>query len=64
MAQAVFLLDPDDVVLASHGAPPDAVTKLNQAEPEIIKLRIPSGSLVVWAGPYSPFFGSEEMDLL
>ena len=24
----------------------------------------PSGTLVVWAGPYSPFFGTEEMDLL
>ena len=63
-ARAVFLLDTDDVVLASHGAPPEAVTTLNQDDPGIVKLKTPSGSLVVWAGPYSPFFGTEEMDIL
>jgi K+-sensing histidine kinase KdpD len=63
-ARAVFLLDKDDVVLASHGAPPDEVRSLNETDPGVVKLDIPSGALVVWAGPYSPFFGSEEMDLL
>ena len=27
-------------------------------------LDIPGGSLVVWGGPYAPFFGSDEIDLL
>jgi len=63
-ARAVFLLDAENVVLATHGAPPEAVRSLNQDDPGVVKLDTPSGSLVVWAGPYSPFFGSEEMDLL
>jgi signal transduction histidine kinase len=63
-AQAVFLLDADDAVLASHGAAPEAVRSLNEDAPGVVKLATPSGSLVVWAGPYSPFFGTEELDLL
>jgi signal transduction histidine kinase len=63
-ARAVFLLDADDAVLASHGAPPEAVRSLNEADPGVATLKTPGGSLVVWAGPYSPFFGTEEMDLL
>jgi len=63
-AQAVFLLDADDAVLASHGAAPEAVSSLNEDDPGVVKLATPSGSLVVWAGPYSPFFGTEELDLL
>jgi signal transduction histidine kinase len=63
-ARAVFLLDADDAVLASHGAPPEAVRSLNQADPGVATLNIPGGSLVVWAGPYSPFFGAEELDIL
>ena len=63
-ARAVFLLDARNEVFASHGAPPEAIKSLNEAGPEVVKLRIPSGSLVVWAGPYSPFFGTEEMEIL
>jgi signal transduction histidine kinase len=63
-ARAVFLLDAEDEVFASHGAAPETVRSLNEADPGVVKLRIPSGSLVVWAGPYSPFFGTEEMDIL
>jgi signal transduction histidine kinase len=63
-ARAVFLLDADDAVLASHGAPPEAVKTRDEADPGIVKLKTPNGSLVVWAGAYSPFFGTEELDLL
>lgn len=63
-ARAVFLLDEDDAVLASHGAPPEAVRSRNDADPGVTTLHISGGSLVVWAGPYSPFFGAEELDLL
>ncbi len=63
-ARAVFLLDKGGVVLASHGALPDALPSLDETDPGVVELETPSGSLVVWAGPYSPFFGSEEMDLL
>jgi signal transduction histidine kinase len=59
-AGAVFLLDDDGNVIASHGedtpAPPEG--------PNVLRLDIPGGCLVVWAGPYAPFFGSDEIELL
>jgi signal transduction histidine kinase len=30
----------------------------------VVRLDIPGGSLVVWGGPYAPFFGSDEIELL
>ena len=63
-ARAVFMLDAEGVVLATHGAPPEKVRSLNEEDPGVVELDTPGGSLVVWAGPYSPFFGTEEMDLL
>ncbi len=59
-AKAVYLLDDDGNVVASHGAddpvPPDG--------PNVLRLEIPGGCLVVWGGPYAPFFGSDEVELL
>ena len=59
-ARAVFLLDDDASVIASHGAeepvPPEG--------PNVLRIGFPGGSLVVWGGPYAPFFGSDEIDLL
>lgn len=63
-AQAVFLCGEDGEVIASHGARPDEVSSRRSDEPGVLKLDTPAGSLVVWAGPYAPFFGSEEIDLL
>ena len=59
-ARAVFLLDGDDNVIASHGA--DA--PVPAPGPNVLRLDIPGGCLVVWGGPYAPFFGSDEIDLL
>lgn len=59
-ARAVFLLDTEDNVIASHGA--DA--PVPPTGPDVLRLDIPGGSLVVWGGPYAPFFGSDEIDLL
>jgi len=59
-AQAIFLLDSDEIVIASHGSdwpvPP--------AGPSVLRIEIPGGCLVVVAGPYAPFFGSDEIELL
>jgi signal transduction histidine kinase len=59
-ARAVYLLDGDDNVIASHGsnapAPPEGHN--------VLRLEIPGGCLVVWGGRYAPFFGSEEIELL
>ena len=59
-ARAVFLLDGGGNVIASHGD--DA--PIPPAGPNVVRLDIPGGGLVVWGGPYAPFFGSEEVDLL
>jgi signal transduction histidine kinase len=59
-ARAVFLLDAEDNVVASHGAGPPVPNE----GPNILRLDIPGGCLVVVAGPYAPFFGSEEIELL
>ena len=59
-ARAVFLLDGDNNVIASHGADPPVPAE----GPNVVRLDIPGGSLVVWGGPYAPFFGSDEIELL
>ena len=59
-ARAVFLLDGDDNVIASHGA--DA--PVPAPGPNVLRLDIPGGCLVVWGGPYAPFFGTDEFNLL
>jgi signal transduction histidine kinase len=58
-ARAVFLLDGDGELIASHrevSVPP--------AGADVLRLDIPGGCLIVWAGPYAPFFGSDEIELL
>jgi signal transduction histidine kinase len=59
-ARAVFLLDGDGNVIASHGEDPP----IPPAGPNVVRLDMPGGSLVVWGGPYAPFFGTDEIDLL
>jgi signal transduction histidine kinase len=58
-ARAVFLLDGDGAVIASYGE--DA--SVPPAGPDVLRLDIPGGYLVVWGGPYA-FFGSDEIELL
>jgi signal transduction histidine kinase len=59
-ARAVFLLDSEDNILASHGAEPPAPPE----GPNVLRIDIPGGCLIVLAGPYAPFFGSDEIELL
>lgn len=61
-ARAVFLLDADDNVIASHGE--DAPAPVPPDGADVLRLPLPDGCLVVWSGPYAPFFGSDEIDLL
>ena len=63
-AKAVFLVDEDDNVLGSHGAPREALASVLEDEQNVLSLDTAGGRLVVQAGPYAPFFGSEEIDLL
>ena len=59
-ARAIYLLDSEDNVVASHGAAPPVPAE----GPNVLRLSIPGGCLVVLAGPYAPFFGSDEIELL
>ena len=59
-ARAVFLLDDDGTLIASHGEE----VPVPPAGPNVLQLDIPGGCLVVWGGPYAPFFGSDEIELL
>ncbi|MGH2922263.1 MAG: histidine kinase dimerization/phospho-acceptor domain-containing protein, partial [Gaiellaceae bacterium] len=63
-ARSVFLLDDEDKVIASHGAPAAAIGSVLEDEPHVLRVETPGGALVIQAGPYAPFFGTEEMDLL
>jgi signal transduction histidine kinase len=59
-ASGISLLDAEDKVVASHGDRPLALKE----GPNVLRLNIPGGSLIVLAGPYAPFFGSDEIELL
>ena len=63
-AKAVFLLDEDGDVLGSYGAPRQALQSVLEDEQGVLSLDTPGGRLVVQAGPYAPFFGSDEIELL
>jgi signal transduction histidine kinase len=62
-ARGVALLDEKGAVLGTHGVEASAVEQLD-AEREVVRLPITSGSLAVWTNPYAPFFGHEEFALL
>jgi two-component system, OmpR family, sensor histidine kinase MtrB len=51
-------------VLGSYGAPREALPSVLEDERGVVSLDTPGGRLVVQAGPYAPFFGDEEIELL
>lgn len=72
-ARAATLVAPDGTVIGSHGEVPKSssevatgsrVTTLDHVEPDLLRLEFDFGSLVIWASPYTPFFGQEEVELL
>ena len=64
-ARRVFLRDAEGAVLASYGAPKEALESVLEDERGVMTIEIPGGgAFVVQSGPYSPFFGSEEVELL
>ena len=59
-AQAIYLLDTDENLIGSYGSE----APVPPAGPTVLRLEIPGGRLVVVAGPYAPFFGSDEVEIL
>lgn len=74
-ADAVALKDETGAVVGSHGVTPGLEAELD-VEPSqsvglfagrratVIELPATSGTVIVWTGPYAPFFGSAEFELL
>jgi signal transduction histidine kinase len=71
-ARAVALYDPDGRPIGAYGpsgevfAGPDAPTALvdTDVDRDVVRVEVPSGSLLVYTSPYAPYFGTEEMELL
>ena len=73
-ARGAALVNSDGGVIATHGlneemmqqlsdASPDALTRTTHTE-KLLVLPFEFGTLVVWASPYTPFFGREEVGLI
>ena len=71
-AQAATLIDREGQTLGVHGNLPAADDAAEAARsmteeivhPDLLRLDFDFGSLVIWASPYTPFFGQEEVELL
>ena len=66
-ARAVALRDEGGRVIGTHGASAEMLADADaeaDRDERVTVLDVPSGSLVVWANPYAPFFGREELALL
>ncbi len=71
-AQTAAVYDAGGQLLGAHGVPPGDGPALAKASaghagkwtPERVALPLPNGTLVVWASPYTPYFGRDELELL
>lgn len=72
--EGIAVLDTRGKVIGSSGMDPAAIARagaIHTADPEaqgeisgLVHLEFPFGALVVQTGPYTPFFGQDEIDLL
>ena len=62
-ARALCLRNDEDEIVGSYGLP-EGREKPEVTEAQIFEVEMPSGSLTVWASPYAPFFGQEELQML
>ena len=62
-ARALCIRNDEGEVVGSYGLP-EGRDEPEPGEAQIFELDIPSGSLTVWASPYAPFFGREELRML
>ncbi|HVM17913.1 MAG TPA: ATP-binding protein [Gaiellaceae bacterium] len=67
-AHAVALFSADGRLVGTHGLEENERERLAGDPPAVVgdaaHILFEGGSLLVWAGPYAPFFGSEELALL
>ena len=62
-ARALSLRNDEGELIGSYGLP-DGEAEPEPSDAQIFEVEIPSGSLMVWASPYAPFFGREELRML
>jgi hypothetical protein len=70
-AKAVMAMRNDGTIIGSHGVEPEMLTELTALMDQgadtgidVIHLTFPFGSMTVWASPYTPFFGLDEVELI
>jgi signal transduction histidine kinase len=68
-ARAAALQDADGRWVGAYRASDEMLVTIGAADsedtpPDVLRLPIPTGSLVVWTSPYAPYFGTEELRLL
>jgi PAS domain S-box-containing protein len=72
-ARAASLVALDGKVIGSHGEVPEGDVDASsgrtpateeRVDPNLLRLEFDFGSLIIWASPYTPFFGQEEVELL
>jgi signal transduction histidine kinase len=63
-ARALSLRNDEGEVVGSYGLPEGEFEPAHAGDAQQFLVEIPSGSLTVWASPYAPFFGREELRLL
>jgi signal transduction histidine kinase len=62
-ARALCIRNDEGELVGSHGLP-EGRDEPETSDAQIFEVEIPSGSLTVWASPYAPFFGREELRML
>ncbi|MGB2952672.1 MAG: histidine kinase dimerization/phospho-acceptor domain-containing protein, partial [Gaiellaceae bacterium] len=62
-ARALSLRNDEGKLVGSYGLP-EGQEVPERDDAQVFELEIPSGSLTIWASPYAPFFGREELRLL
>jgi signal transduction histidine kinase len=62
-ARALILCNDEGRLLGSHGLPEGALDP-GTTDSQVFDFDIPGGRLRLWASPYAPFFGNEELRLL
>jgi len=63
-ARALCIRNEERELIGSYGLPEGELEPAEAGDAQLFELDIPSGSLTVWASPYAPFFGREELRLL
>ncbi|HEX2117722.1 MAG TPA: ATP-binding protein, partial [Acidimicrobiales bacterium] len=58
------LVDHEGQVIGAFGVEPEAVAAGGHGDPNLVRIGMECGALLVWTSPQTPFFGHEELDLL